>query len=59
MRVYLSAAWGRREEILRVADRLRLEGVEITSNWLTEEEGINRAVRSDSYENGRTLIFRM
>ena len=40
MRVYLSAAWGRREEILRVANRLRLEGVEITSNWLTEEEGM-------------------
>ena len=40
MKIYLAAAWGRREEILRVADRLRLEGVEITSNWLTEEEGM-------------------
>jgi hypothetical protein len=40
MRVYLAGAWGRREEILRVADRLRLVGVEITSNWLTEEEGM-------------------
>ena len=40
MKIYLAAAWGRREEILRVADRLRLVGVEITSNWLTEEEGM-------------------
>jgi nucleoside 2-deoxyribosyltransferase len=40
MRVYLAGAWGRREEILRVADRLQLVGVEITSNWLTEEEGM-------------------
>jgi nucleoside 2-deoxyribosyltransferase len=40
MRVYLAAAWGRRAEILRVADRLRLVGVEITSNWLTEEDGM-------------------
>jgi hypothetical protein len=40
MRCYLAAAWGRREEILRVANRLRLEGVAITSSWLTEEEGM-------------------
>jgi nucleoside 2-deoxyribosyltransferase len=40
MRVYLAAAWGRREEILRVANRLRDVGVEITSNWLTEEDGM-------------------
>ena len=40
MRVYLAAAWGRRAEILRVANRLRLEGVVITSSWLTEEEGM-------------------
>jgi nucleoside 2-deoxyribosyltransferase len=40
MRVYLAGAWGRREEILRVANRLRHVGVEITSNWLTEEAGM-------------------
>jgi nucleoside 2-deoxyribosyltransferase len=40
MRVYLAGAWGRREEILRVANRLCEVGVEITSNWLTEEEGM-------------------
>jgi nucleoside 2-deoxyribosyltransferase len=40
MRVYLAGAWGRREEILRVANRLREVGVDITSNWLTEEEGM-------------------
>jgi hypothetical protein len=40
VRCYLAAAWGRREEILRVADLLRLEGVDITSSWLTEEEGM-------------------
>ena len=40
MRCYLAAAWGRRAEILHVADRLRLEGVNITSSWLTEEEGM-------------------
>ena len=40
MRVYLAAAWGRREEILRVADRLCLEGIDVTSGWLTEEEGM-------------------
>ena len=40
MKVYLAAAWGRREEILLVADRLQNVGVEITSGWLTEEEGM-------------------
>ena len=40
MKVYLAAAWGRREEILRVADRLQSVVVEITSGWLTEEEGM-------------------
>jgi nucleoside 2-deoxyribosyltransferase len=40
VKIYLAGAWSRREEILRVADRLRLVGVEITSNWLTEEEGM-------------------
>lgn len=40
MKIYLAAAWGRREEILRVADRLRREGVDVTSSWLTEEEGM-------------------
>lgn len=38
MRVYLAAAWSRRAEIEEVAVRLRKLGVEITSNWLTEEK---------------------
>jgi nucleoside 2-deoxyribosyltransferase len=38
VKIYLAGAWSRREEILRVADRLRQEGINITSNWLTEEE---------------------
>ena len=38
MKVYLAAAWGRRAEIEEVAVRLRKLGVEITSNWLSEEK---------------------
>jgi nucleoside 2-deoxyribosyltransferase len=54
MRVYLAGAWGRREEILRVANRLRLVGVEITSNWLTEEADMHpgskeRSLRERAY----------
>lgn len=37
MRVYLAGAWSRRVEIKKVAVRLRKLGVEVTSNWLTEE----------------------
>jgi len=37
MKIYLAAAWRRREEILLVAEKLRSLGIEITSNWLTEE----------------------
>lgn len=37
MRVYLAAAWGRRLEILAVAERLRSLGIEVTSRWLIEE----------------------
>ena len=40
MKIYLAAAWSRREEILSVAERLRAVGVEITSKWLTEESGM-------------------
>ena len=54
MKVYLAAAWGRREEILLVADRLQNVGVEITSGWLTEEEGMQsgskeRFLREQAY----------
>ena len=45
MRVYLAAAWSRRVEILEVANRLEAKGVEITSRWLTEEEGMNTGAR--------------
>jgi nucleoside 2-deoxyribosyltransferase len=38
MKVYLAAAWSRRAEIEEVAVRLRKLGVEVTSNWLTEEK---------------------
>jgi nucleoside 2-deoxyribosyltransferase len=37
MKIYLAAAWSRREEISTIAEKLRNLGVEITSNWLTEE----------------------
>jgi nucleoside 2-deoxyribosyltransferase len=40
MKIYLAAAWSRREEISCVADRLRAVGIEITSNWLTEESAL-------------------
>jgi nucleoside 2-deoxyribosyltransferase len=40
VKVYLAAAWGRREEILAVAERLRAVGVEVTSGWLIEEKGM-------------------
>jgi nucleoside 2-deoxyribosyltransferase len=45
MRVYLAAAWSRREEISLVADRLRVVGVEITSNWLTEETALQTGAK--------------
>jgi len=40
MRVYLAAAWGRREEVLAISKRLEAVGVEITSRWLIEEAGM-------------------
>jgi nucleoside 2-deoxyribosyltransferase len=40
VKVYLAAAWGRREEIAEVAERLKTVGVDITSNWLIEEKGM-------------------
>jgi hypothetical protein len=45
MKVYLAAAWSRREEISKVADRLRAVGVEITSNWLTEETALQTGAK--------------
>lgn len=39
-KVYLAAAWSRREEILGVAEELKKLGVVITSRWLTEEQGL-------------------
>ena len=45
MKVYLAAAWSRRLEILEVAHKLENVGVEITSNWLTEEAGMNTGAR--------------
>ncbi len=38
MKVYLAAAWSRRAEIEEVAVRIRSLGVEVTSQWLTEEK---------------------
>lgn len=40
MKIYLAGAWGRRIEILQVSYRLEAVGVEITSSWLTEEDGM-------------------
>jgi len=45
MRVYLAAAWSRREEIEEVAVRLRKLGVTVTSNWLTEEKAQQTGAR--------------
>jgi hypothetical protein len=45
MRCYLAAAWSRREEISLIADRLRAVGVEITSNWLTEETALQTGAK--------------
>ncbi len=45
MKVYLAAAWSRREEIEEVAVRLRKLGVEVTSNWLTEEKAMQTGAR--------------
>lgn len=36
MRVYLAAAWSRRDEMREIATDLRSLGVEITSRWLIE-----------------------
>jgi hypothetical protein len=45
VKVYLAAAWSRREEISAIADRLRDVGVEITSNWLTEETALQTGAK--------------
>ena len=54
MKVYLAAAWGRRLEIVAVAERLRELGVEVTSRWLTEEA--NMSMDSDSFAAERAAI---
>jgi hypothetical protein len=38
LRIYLAAAWSRRDEIAKVADDLvdAIDGIEITSRWLRE-----------------------
>jgi hypothetical protein len=55
MKIYLAAAWSRREEISRVADRLRTVGIEITSNWLTEETAL-QTVAKEKFLRDRAYI---
>jgi nucleoside 2-deoxyribosyltransferase len=39
MKVYLAAAWHRREEIRKIAQDLRHLGVDVQARWLDEREG--------------------
>lgn len=55
MKIYLAAAWGRREEVLEVAGRLRAVGVDITSSWLTEEEGMTTGGK-ERFLRGRAYV---
>jgi len=55
IKIYLAAAWSRRDEIAAVADQLReLPGIEITSRWLKEPTVLgSKIVRGNRFRRRR------
>jgi hypothetical protein len=54
LKIYLAAAWGRREEMKAVATELEaMDGIEITSRWLQERKRIIPGSHTDAFRSRR------
>jgi hypothetical protein len=56
MKVYLAAAFYRRDEILGIAEELRNLGIEVTSRWLVEQKDIPTDRSRATFLAGRAQI---
>lgn len=56
MKVYLAAAFCRKDEILGIAEELRSLGIEVTSRWLVEQKDIPTDRSRATFLAGRAQI---
>lgn len=55
LKIYLAAAWSRREEMQAVAAELRAIGIEITSRWLQQRKSIIPGTHTDVFRRNRAV----